>query len=162
MDACACSDGRVCVEQSAACGGPTTFPPPEARRPRRSYRLRRSQVRLKAVSDRLRRRLRRADRGAPGARVCGRGGAPHEKMWTQMWGQRGSGNACVWWVRGWVGGSGCTKGLGTMMAHPGPHGPRPQSHPARCEIIAISPRSSRPDSPNLTPQTHFCGVRGGY
>jgi hypothetical protein len=31
----------------------------------------------------------------------------------------------------------------------------------RVEILAISPRSCRPDVPILTPETHFCGVRGG-
>jgi hypothetical protein len=63
-----------------------------------------------------------------------------------------------------------------MMAHPVPHVRLPHSHPTRGDffcgvsvnfrtfrggILAISPRSSRPDLPVLTPETHFCGVRGG-
>jgi hypothetical protein len=81
----------------------------------------------------------------------------------------------IQYVRHVATGSGCTKGLGKVMSRLGPHGPFPQSQPARgdffckknvnCLIFtlsgAISPRSLRPNLPTLTPETYFCGVRGG-
>jgi hypothetical protein len=68
--------------------------------------------------------------------------------------------------------SGSAKDLGEIMAHPGLTADflnltPPEAiclcdfHTFRAKIIAISPRSLRSDLPILTPETYFCGVRGG-